>query len=713
MAAFTVTTSTDIVDANDGVLSLREAVVQANATAAADTIQFANALEGQTLTLTGGELVLRQDVTIDGDGNDDGVEVTISGDDAQRILRTSGITTDVAVVDLTLEQGHAIDGGKGGAIFHESASLNLVGCTIRDNKTEHGNGGAIFASGTGLNIADSLLTANQSQYGNGGAIYADPGANIVITGSVISNNHAHNGYYGGGIRGTQITLDIRDSRIEENGNSAIYLDDSDFSLQGSMLIHNEAGVDAATGAALSLNGGVSVVDSSTIAYNTGYWRGAVSSTNGNLQITNSTLANNVAMGVVDSNGDIHGGVGGAIYSLAGILSVINTTLTGNSALTPDFGDHVVRYGVGGAIEATFSELEVANVCIVGNRAEVPSGEYQDIIGSIAVSNGHNLFGSDVLANVSGDRENVAAASIFAAIDPETGGGLLAASGIVPLWSSASNPALSGADPLAASATGQLGTTGRPLPAGSLPDLGSIEINQPLSTTSSNNNDVLTGTAAGDSINGLAGADFIKGLGGNDTLRGGDGGDLLDGGAGNDKLYGDAGIDLVFYGGSTKVTVDLSLATDKATRGSETDTLYNVEGAIGSSAADSFKGNEYNNFFQGGLGKDTATGGGGRDLYDFNAVADSKAGATTRDVITDFDHLVDKIDLMGLDADATVAGNQAFRWVGTAALGGPGEVGFFTSGSTTIIRGSTDADAASEFEIQLTGIKPLTAVDFYL
>ena len=70
MAAFTVTTSTDIVDANDGVLSLREAVVQANATAAADTIQFANALEGQTLTLTGGELVLRQDVTIDGDGND-------------------------------------------------------------------------------------------------------------------------------------------------------------------------------------------------------------------------------------------------------------------------------------------------------------------------------------------------------------------------------------------------------------------------------------------------------------------------------------------------------------------------------------------------------------------------------------------------------------------------------------------------------------------
>jgi Ca2+-binding RTX toxin-like protein len=158
---------------------------------------------------------------------------------------------------------------------------------------------------------------------------------------------------------------------------------------------------------------------------------------------------------------------------------------------------------------------------------------------------------------------------------------------------------------------------------------------------------------------------------------------------------------------------LSLATDKATRGSEVDTLYNVEGAIGSSAADTFKGNEHNNLFQGGLGKDTASGGSGRDLYDFNAIADSKVGASTRDVITDFDHLVDKIDLMGIDADTTVTGNQTFRWVGTAALSGPGQLGFFTSGGNTIIRASNDADAASELEIQLTGIKTLTAADFFL
>jgi hypothetical protein len=79
MTTFTVSTTNDIVDGNysQGQLSLREAVNQANATAVADTIVFASGLETQTLVLTGGELVLRQNVTIDGDQNNDGTEVTL------------------------------------------------------------------------------------------------------------------------------------------------------------------------------------------------------------------------------------------------------------------------------------------------------------------------------------------------------------------------------------------------------------------------------------------------------------------------------------------------------------------------------------------------------------------------------------------------------------------------------------------------------------
>ena len=70
-------------------------------------------------------------------------------------------------------------------------------------------------------------------------------------------------------------------------------------------------------------------------------------------------------------------------------------------------------------------------------------------------------------------------------------------------------------------------------------------------------------------------------------------------------------------------------------------------------------------------------------------------------------------LTGLDANTAIAGNQAFHWVSTSALTGAGQLGYLTAGGNTIIRGSNDADAASEFEIQLNGIKTLTAEDFYL
>src|SRR3954471_21057959 len=100
MATITVTTNLDVADPGNGRLSLREAVAQANATAAADTILFAPNLEGQTLVLTGGELPVTQDLTIDGDQDNNGSEVILSGGDHSRILRITGGGTDVSLRDL-------------------------------------------------------------------------------------------------------------------------------------------------------------------------------------------------------------------------------------------------------------------------------------------------------------------------------------------------------------------------------------------------------------------------------------------------------------------------------------------------------------------------------------------------------------------------------------------------------------------------------------
>ena len=134
--------------ASDGKLSLREAVTQANATTAADTIVFASGLEGKTLTLTGGELVLRQDVTVDGDQTNDRVEVTLSGGNTQRIVRTSGTGTDVVLTDLAVTDGFIDSGAKGGAIFVGGDGLTLSRCTLSDNGSdwysEECEGGGIF-----------------------------------------------------------------------------------------------------------------------------------------------------------------------------------------------------------------------------------------------------------------------------------------------------------------------------------------------------------------------------------------------------------------------------------------------------------------------------------------------------------------------------------------------------------------------------------------
>ena len=102
MAYLTVTTQADVVDPGDGQLSLREAVAQANATAGADYIKFVLTLEGQTLVLTGGELVVTQDLTIDGDRNHDGNVVTLDGNANGRLLNITGSNTDVELKSIAL-----------------------------------------------------------------------------------------------------------------------------------------------------------------------------------------------------------------------------------------------------------------------------------------------------------------------------------------------------------------------------------------------------------------------------------------------------------------------------------------------------------------------------------------------------------------------------------------------------------------------------------
>ncbi len=169
----------------------------------------------------------------------------------------------------------------------------------------------------------------------------------------------------------------------------------------------------------------------------------------------------------------------------------------------------------------------------------------------------------------------------------------------------------------------------------------------------------------DRLFGGDGNDTLISTSGNDLLFGGDSHDVLYGGDGNSTLYGDNGNDLLFGGDGNETLI-------------------------------------------GGAGADTLTGGDGFNIFDYNSVSESRPGVVNRDVITDFagagDAIGDKIDIRTIDANVLVTGNQTFTYIGNAAFTAAGQLRYNTTSG--ILSGSTDADAASEFQIQLVGTPAL-------
>lgn len=247
--------------------------------------------------------------------------------------------------------------------------------------------------------------------------------------------------------------------------------------------------------------------------------------------------------------------------------------------------------------------------------------------------------------------------------------------------------------------------------------------------------ISVGSINADSLTGSAMKDTLYGLAGNDTLNGGSGGDKMLGGAGNDIYIVDntadsitelagQGADLVKSSVTHKLGANvenLTLTGSTAINGTG-NTLANIltgnnaaNKLYGGGGSDKLLGGGGNDLLSGGTGKDYLTGGTGNDIFDFNTISETSAGAS-RDVINDFS-AGDKIDLSTIDANAGLAGNQAFTLTtGTSFSGsfsGAGKLYYDTS--THILWGNNDADAQADFSIQvkLSGLANLAAGDFVL
>lgn len=228
-------TLTVVNDLDTGSGSLRAEIAAARNN---DTIVFAPSLDGQTITLTSGELYIKKNLAINGPGAG---QLTVSVGGASRIFEVAA-KCGLTLSGLAISGGNVTQGGDvsarlgggiynhgtltvsactlsgnyalyGGAIFNDShATLTVSGCTLSENSASGatafplsadpgGAGGAIFNQGKAT-LATTTLSDNHAGgpdfgMGDGGAIYNDSTGNMTISGCTLSGNSA--GLVGGAI----------------------------------------------------------------------------------------------------------------------------------------------------------------------------------------------------------------------------------------------------------------------------------------------------------------------------------------------------------------------------------------------------------------------------------------------------------------------------------------------------------------------------------
>lgn len=300
LAVFNVTNTND-----SGAGSLRQAILDSNDAPTNDVIVFNPELSGQTITLTSGQLQIKDDLSIDGLGANN---LTISGSNNSRVFLiddgNDSNFTNVEIEGLTIANGNA---NAGGGIFNNE-NLTVTSSTISNNESTglgagiNNNGGGtlkLFQS-TVSNNKISGFPANGGLFTSGGGIFNGSGGSLEIDSSTISGNQANRG---GGISNQGAPTGITSLKIT---NSTI------------------SGNKSAEGGGGILNRGTTTT----------------------ADISFSTITNNEANIVSASTTGVEGS-GGGILSLFGTTAVNNTIIAGNKSIVgnnPDVGGNFTSNG---------------------------------------------------------------------------------------------------------------------------------------------------------------------------------------------------------------------------------------------------------------------------------------------------------------------------------------------------------------------------------
>ena len=182
LTPLTVTSIAD--DGSSG--TLRQII---SAAPAGSSILLDPALDGNTITLTSGELLISRNLTIDASTLPNGL--TISGHNASRVFNIAAGTVNLSC--LTITGGNSFNGT--GAGIENAGTLNISRCTVVGNTTGGGNLGGGINNDNILNVTNCTIANNIAGYGGGICSYT--GTQLAISQSTICGNVALAG--GGGL----------------------------------------------------------------------------------------------------------------------------------------------------------------------------------------------------------------------------------------------------------------------------------------------------------------------------------------------------------------------------------------------------------------------------------------------------------------------------------------------------------------------------------
>jgi len=302
-----------VTNTNDsGPGSLRSALAVAKD---GDTID-ATGISG-TILLTGGELQINHNVTINGPGAGN---LAVNGNATSRVFEN--FAANVTISGFTITNGLPLlpDSNGGGGI------LNHGGLTLTDSSIINNNaggvppfgsdGGGINSNGGGtLTVTNSVISGNGSGVRNGGGINSSGGGALMVTNSVIINNS--NGS-GGGIYADGAIVTVSNSTINGNlgvcnAGGGIGTNNAQLTVMNSTISGNVANNGGPFCQAGAHGGGIACFGSGT------------------LTVTNSTISGNSVEAVPGGSND-----GGGVYNAA-TLTVTNSTFSDNSAFQSQGG----------------------------------------------------------------------------------------------------------------------------------------------------------------------------------------------------------------------------------------------------------------------------------------------------------------------------------------------------------------------------------------